>query len=102
LRDTKQVRHAGVHLLHTESQGCGHTEKAGDGGQDIDGIAKPAIDALFQNRIKDVTDRQRQPFGKAEKRQPQSDQRVYPPGMKSPVEKGQFHGHLGTLDGAGL
>ena len=47
LRDTEQVCQAGVNLLHAEGQRGGDAVQAGDCGQNIDGVAQPAIDALF-------------------------------------------------------
>ena len=97
LGDAEQVGKASVDLLGTETERGGQPEQRRQRGQHVDGISRPTVYALSQQRVECRTNRERQTAVVGEIGQSQGHQAVEPPGVETPVEEGDAHGQSGSF-----
>ncbi|MNH12511.1 hypothetical protein D3C79_720560 [compost metagenome] len=88
---------AGVHLGDAKPQGGRYPEYGTEHRQHVGGMAPEAVDPLAENGVEHGANGQRQLAAVAEEGQRQADDHIDGPGVQTPVEEGEAHGHLGRF-----
>src|SRR5690606_11064368 len=87
----KQELEPRIGLLRPEPERGREPEQGREYRKRIDDVARPAPNALPEDRVEDRAHGQRQSLVVAEERKPQSDNGIGRPGMKAPMKDGRSH-----------